>query len=127
MLRALDALYGARPAFAHDHGLQFFEFDEIVCLPAQLVRDHWWLRADGGDDADSPAFLLRRFNETAEVAISGENDDVIDHLRHFHDVDGKFDVHVALDAPPSLAVGELLERLCHYRKAVVVQPVDERP
>ena len=69
---------------------------------------------------------LQRFDQRAEVAVAGEEHDVVDVRRHLHGVDGELDVHVALDLAAAGRVGELLGGLRHHGEAVVVQPVDQR-
>src|SRR5690606_15039616 len=56
----------------------------------------------------------------------GEEHDMVEPRRKLHGIDGKLDVHVALDLPASLAVGVLLRRLRDHAEAVVVKPVDKR-
>ena len=66
-------------------------------------------------------------HQRAEVAVAGEQHDVVDVGRHLHRVDRELDVHVALDLAPAGGVGELLRGLGDHGEAVVVQPVDQRP
>src|SRR5258708_19184214 len=67
-------------AFAHDHGLELFQLDEIVGLPAQLVGHHGRLRADGRADRNPAAPALHGFDQFAEVAITRANHDMVDPL-----------------------------------------------
>src|SRR5579864_115240 len=103
-------------ALAHDHRLQFFQFDEIVGLAPEFIGHHWWLRTNGRTDRNSTAPALYRFHQFAEIAVAGENYDVIHPLRHLHHVNGELDIHITFDPPPPLRVGIFLERLGNHRK-----------
>jgi hypothetical protein len=70
---------------------------------------------------------LERFDQRLEVAVPGEEHDVVHVRRHLHRVHRELDVHVALDLAPAHGVGELLGGLGHHGEAVVVQPVHQRP
>ncbi len=52
---------------------------------------------------------------------------MIDMRRHFHHIDGQFDIHVALHLPAAHGIGVFLGRLGHHGEAVIVEPVDQRP
>jgi hypothetical protein len=70
--------------------------------------------------------LLERDDEAAEIAVAGEQDDVVKVIGQAHGVDRQLDVHVALDLAPARGVGELLGWLRHHRIAVVVEPIYQR-
>jgi len=103
------------------------EVDELVGLAAQLVGDHRRLDGDRRHHRDLDAAALQRLDEVAEIAVAGEQHDVVDARREFHRVDRQLDVHVALDLPTAGRIGELLRRLGDDREAIVVEPVDQRP
>ncbi len=98
----------------------------MIGLAAQFVGDHRRLAGQGRDDADLAALALHSLDQRAEVAVAGEQDEMIDVLGHLHHVDGEFDIHVALDLAPAGGVDEFLGRLGDDRVAVVVEPVDQR-
>jgi hypothetical protein len=78
-----------------------------------------------GHDDDTHAAPLHRVDERAEIAVSGEQHHPIDMRRNLHGIDGKLDVHVALNfAPPALID---LCRLGDDGVPVVVKPIDQRP
>jgi len=60
------------------------------------------------------------------TALFAPNPDLVDMLGEFHGVDGKLDIHVALDLASAGGVDEFLGRLGDDRVAVVVEPVDQR-
>jgi hypothetical protein len=71
--RRLIAAFTAMMVFVSHTTDLFFEIgeiDKLVGLAAQLVRDHRGLRVHSGHDADPLAFLLKRLNERAEIAIA---------------------------------------------------------
>src|ERR1700690_3992190 len=112
----------ARAALARNLRLELFQLNEVVGLAAKLVRHHRRLRADRRDHADATALALGSLDQAAEIPVPGKDHDMVDLFGHFHNIDGKFDVHVALHAAATLRVGELLEWFGDDRKAVVVQP-----
>ena len=122
-LLALDARLARRTT---DDVAQLVQFDEIVGLAAQFVGDHRRLAADGRDHRDAHALSLQAFHQRAEIAVAGEQHDVVDPGRKLHGVDRQLDVHVALDLAAALAVRVFLGGLRHHGEAVVVQPVDQR-
>src|SRR5690606_27692147 len=116
---------GTRARGPPDALFHIFQLDEEVGLAAQLVGDHRWLRFDRADDADAHALTLDRFDETAEIAITGEQDRMVDIFRKLHHVDGELDVHITLVFAPPGGIGELLGRLGDHGIAIVIEPVDE--
>src|ERR1700722_13060212 len=122
----LNRLAGAGAALAHDHRLLPLERDEIVVLAPQLVGDHGRLRPNRGHDADAASFFLCGLDEAAKIAVAGKDHDVIHGLSQFHHVDGELDIHVALYAPPALAVRKFLEGLGDDLETIVVEPIYER-
>jgi hypothetical protein len=85
-----------------------------------------WLRIVETTDTRTPCRW--RLSTSGLKSPSPENSTTcVKPRRQLHGIDGQFDVHVALDLPAPLAVGVFLRGLRHERKAVVVQPVDERP
>ena len=96
-------------------------------MPPKLVGDHRGLRPDGRHDGDADTFALHRFDQPPEVAVAGEEHDMIELFGHLQHVDGQLDVHVALDLASTGGVGEFLGRLGDHGVAVVVEPIDQRP
>src|SRR6056297_3225710 len=74
---------------AADHLLEVVELDEVVGLTAQLVRDHRRLAADGRDHGDAHALTLQALDQRFEIAVAGEEHDVIDPRRELHGVDAQ--------------------------------------
>ena len=116
----------ARRGLAADDRLEIGKVDELVGLAAQLIGDHGRARLQHGDDADAFAPELQVGDEAAEVAVAGEQHDVIERRRELDCLHRELDVHVALDLAATGGVGELLERLGHDGEAVVAEPVDQR-
>ena len=125
--RGSRARGGALGRVAADLRLQLDDVEEDVGLAAQLVGDHWRLRRDGGDHGHAHAAPLHRLDQRAEVAVAREQHHVVDRAGDLHGIDGKLDVHVALDLAPAGLIDEFLGRLGHDAVAVVVEPVDQRP
>ena len=50
---------------------------------------------------------------------------MIDMVGHFHGIDCQFDIHVALDLPPTGGIRVFLGRLGHEGITVILQPVHE--
>ena len=69
----------------------------LVGLPAQLVSDHRRRRLDRADHRHAQPLALHGLDQAAEVAVTGEQHDVIEVFGHLQDIDGQLDVHVALD------------------------------
>src|SRR5262249_59004065 len=63
----------------------------------------------------------------AEVAVTGEQYQVIDRGRNFHRVDGELDIHAAFDLAPTSLIDEFLCRLGHDAVAIVIKPIDQGP
>src|SRR5262249_9663618 len=63
----------------------------------------------------------------AEVAVTGEQYQVIDRGRNFHRVDGELDIHAAFDLAPASLIDEFLCRLGHDAVAIVIKPIDQGP
>ena len=109
-----------------DFRLKILQFDEIIGLAAQFIRHHGRLRAHGADYGDAQALVLHRLDQAAEIAIAGEQHDMIQNRRHFDHIDGQFDVHIALNFALPGGIGEFLGRLGHHGIAIVIEPIDER-
>ncbi len=107
-------------------GLQFDQIGKHIRLPAQLVRDHRRLAGDRGNHGDADAAALHGLDQRAEIAVAGEQHDLVDMFGKLHGIDGELDVHVALHLAAAGLVDELLGRLGDHGVAVVVQPVDQR-
>ena len=103
------------------------QLDEVVGLAAQVVGDHRRLGAQRRGDRHLLALALQRLHQVAEIAVAGEEHEMVDVFGHLHGIDGELDVHVALHLAAALRVGEFLERLGDHAVAVVVEPVDQRP
>ena len=117
---------GALGRVAADLRLQRDEVGEHVGLAAQLVGDHRRLGRDGRDHGDADAAALHGFDQRAEVAVAGEQHDLVDMLGELHGIDRELDVHVALDLAAAGLVDEFLRRLGDDGVAVVVEPIDQR-
>src|SRR5262249_18277551 len=63
----------------------------------------------------------------AEVAVTGEQYQVIDRACNFHRVDGELDIHAAFDLAPASLIDEFLCRLGHDAVAIVIKPIDQGP
>jgi hypothetical protein len=111
---------------APDAGHQLREVNEFVGLPPQLVGHHRRLGRDRRDDGDAHALALHRLDQRTEVAVAREQHHLVDMRRHLHRRDREFDIHVALDLPPSRGIDEFLGRFGHDGIAVVIEPVDQR-
>src|SRR5215472_1392607 len=111
---------------AHDARREIMEFDEIIGLASQVVRNHRRRGADGRYDRNANTLALNRLDKPPEVAVSGEQDCVIDKLSHLQHIDRQLDVHVTLDPAASHRVGEFLCRLGYHGVAIVIEPIDER-
>src|SRR5690606_26388804 len=81
---------------AADLGLQGHQVDEMVCLTAQIVRNHRGLRGHGRDDGHLAPPSLKGFDESAEVAVTRENHVVVDNVSKYCRVHGQFNAYVAL-------------------------------
>ena len=57
------------------------------------------------------------------MCIRDRQNDVIQVRRHFHHVDGQFDIHIALDLAAAEGIGEFLGRLGLHGEAVIVVPI----
>jgi len=84
----------ARPAA--DDVSQVVEFDEIVGLAAQVVRDHRRLRPDGRDDRHPHTPALQAFGQWTEIPVAREYHDVIDMRGELHGIHRQFDVMLPL-------------------------------
>ena len=96
-----------RPLRPADILLQVGKVDELIGLAAKLVGNHGRLRRERRHHADAFALMLQRLHEGAEIAVSGEQHDMIEMVGELHCIDGKLDIHVALDLAPPGSVGEL--------------------
>src|ERR1700730_6245095 len=130
--RLLDRLHArsmelfARMMVAHYARGEILELDEIVGLPAQIIRHHGRRRTDRRHHRYANPLTLNRLDEPPEITVAREQDGMIDVLSHLEHVDCQLDIHVALYSAPPHRVGELLCRLCNHRVAIVVEPIDER-
>ena len=82
-------------------------------------------RRDGGDDGDSHAAALHRFDQRTEIAVAGEQHDLIDVFGDLHRIDRELDSMLPLTLRRPL-VDEFLGRLGDDGIAVVIQPIDQR-
>ena len=62
----------------------------------------------------------------AEIAVAGEQYDLVDMLGKLHRIDRELDIHVALDLPMAVGVDEFLGRFGDDGVAVVVEPIEQR-
>jgi hypothetical protein len=65
---------------AAELGLQFHEVGEDVGLAPQFVGDHRWLARNRRDHGDADAAALHGLDQRAEIAVTGEQHDLIDML-----------------------------------------------
>jgi hypothetical protein len=65
---------------AAELGLQFHEVGEDVGLAPQFVGDHRWLPRNRRDHGDADAAVLHGLGQRAEIAVTGEQHDLIDTL-----------------------------------------------
>src|SRR5882724_7156819 len=105
--RLLDRLHArsmellARMMVAHNARGEILELDEIVGLPAQIIRDHRRRGADRRHDRYANALTLHRLDESPKITIAGEQNSMIDVLSHLEHVDRQLDIHVALYTTPT--------------------------
>src|SRR5207247_140024 len=107
-------------------GGEILELDEIVGLPAQIIRDHGRRGTDRRYHRYTNPLTLNRLDEPPEITVSGEQDGMIDVLSRREHVDRQLDIHIALYPAPPHRVGELLGRFCDHRIAIVIEPINER-
>src|SRR5215469_7395395 len=100
---------------AHYARGEILELDKIVGLPAQIIRDHRRRGADRRHYRYANPLPLNRLDESPEIPVAGEQDGMIDVLRHLEHIDCQLDIHVALYPAPPHRIGELLCRLCNHR------------
>src|SRR6202023_4288882 len=91
----------------------------------QLVGDHRRLARNRRNHGNPDTAALYRLDQRAEVAVAGEQRDLVDVLGQFHRIDRELDVHVALDLAAPAGVDEFLGRLGDDGVAVVIEPVDQ--
>lgn len=102
------------------------EVDELVRLPAQLVRNHWRMGIQGRDHADPLAAALQRRGQTTESAIAREQDDMLHGIVELHGLHRQLDVHAASDPSSPGRVRALLQQLSYDGEPIVFQPVEKR-
>ncbi len=110
---------------AADLGLQLDEVGEDVGLAPQFVGDHRRLARNRRDHGHADAAALHRFDQRAEIAVTGEQHDLVDMFGEFHGIDRELDIHVALDLAAAGGVDEFFGRLGDDGEAVVIEPVDQ--
>src|SRR6266478_7170764 len=115
----------ARMMVAHYARGEILELDEIVGLPAQIIRDHGRRGTDRRHHRYAYPLTLNRLDEPPEITVAGEQDGMIDVLSHLEHVDRQLDINVALYPAAPHRVGELLCRLCNLCVALVVAPIHE--
>jgi hypothetical protein len=93
----------ARGGIATDRVLQVKNVNEFIRLATQVLSGRWYR----GDYSDPHAAPLHGFDQTGEIAISGEQHHLIDVRRDLHSIDGKLDVYVAPDLATTLMIDEL--------------------
>jgi hypothetical protein len=99
----------------------------MVGLAPEVVRHHGRRGFQRRGDRDLLALALQRLDQAAEIAVTGEEHEMVDVVGHLHGIHRELEVHVALHLAPALRIGEFLQRLCHDPVAVVVEPIDQRP
>ena len=99
------------------------KLDKMVGLPAQFIGHHRRAAADGGNDRYPDPAALHGFHQPAEIGVTRKQDRMINAWRQFQHVDGDFDIHIALHAPPPGGIGIFLGRLGHQSIAIISQPI----
>ena len=92
----------------------------MVRLSTQFVGDHGRLGLQRRHDTDPAATHLQGAHQRTEVAVTGEQHDMVQILDEAHGVDRQLDVHVAFDLAAAQRVGEFLGGLGHHRVTIVV-------
>jgi hypothetical protein len=67
---ALIARDGTLAGITADERLQLNNVDEVVGLPAQLIRNHLRLAGNRRDHCDSDATTLHRFGQWPEITVA---------------------------------------------------------
>jgi hypothetical protein len=78
-------------------------------------------------EKQAAAYRLHGSDQRAEIAVAGEQHDLIDMLDELHRIDREFDAHATLELAATLAVVELFCWLRNDGKAIVVEPIDQWP
>src|SRR5215471_1447269 len=87
----------ALPRITADFRLQLSDIEENVGLSPQFIRNHGWLSRNRRGHRDAHALTLHRLDQRAKVAVARKQHHVVDMPGNLHGVDGKLNVHVALD------------------------------
>ena len=99
-------LYSAARALQHDldfkRMLDWFRAKSILTRAYYYTGDVGRLGLLRRDDRDAHALGLDRLNGATEIAITREQNDMIQRRRQLHHVHRDFDVHIALDAAVAL-------------------------
>jgi hypothetical protein len=74
---------------------------------------------------DVHAAPLDRLDQGTEIAIAGEQHHLINVFSDLHSINGKLDVHVALNFAAASGIDKFFGRLSRDGKAIVVQPVHQ--
>ena len=112
---------------AANFGFQLHQISEDIGLAPQFVGNQRRLTRNRRNDGHPDPATLQRLDQGAEIAITGEQHDLVDMFREFHGIDCEFDIHVALHLAAAAGVDELLGRLGDHGVAVVIEPVDQGP
>ena len=52
--------------------LEFFKFNEVIRLAAQVIGDHWRLTANGRHHRNPATTALKGFDQSAKIAVARE-------------------------------------------------------
>ena len=93
-----------------------------VRLAPKFISDHALIR----DNRDADGLLLNLFNQIAEIAITGKQNNMINFVGDLEHVHRNFDVHIALGAGlTSFVIGHRFHGLGDHRISIVREKVGE--
>jgi hypothetical protein len=112
---------------AADLGFQLHQIGEDVGLAPQFVGNQRRLSRNRRNDGHPDPATLQRPDQGAEIAITGEQHDLVDMFGEFQGIDREFDIHVAPHLATAAGVDVFLGRLGDHGVAIVIEPVDQGP